>query len=274
VRIIAKRIQEAEQKKRKSEEPLNSYAVGDYVLFDEASRGFRNQKLKPRYSGPYMVVSIHKADVTCKHIVTAKQKVYHMENLKPFIGSLDEAYKAAQADDDQYVILSIIDYRGEPRTRSFMEFLVRFEGDEDVWLQYSADLASATPFQDYILLHPELEPLTMSTAEWRLKSAEYNRRGITGVAPGDICLVNLKSWGNEYFQSLLLPTGPVYVVECRYLKWTSPQRKKIDLCCPLFGQLFDWDATATRLYGMNSVLLSNMVSVDEVFCRQYPQITE
>jgi hypothetical protein len=199
VREAAKKVQQLHQQKRISTPP-NTYQVGDYVLFDEASKGFREQKLKPRYSGPYLIMFIHKADITCKHIVTAKEKVFHMDNLKPYIGSLDEAYKAAQTDDDQYVILSVMDYRGEPSARSFMEFLVRFEGDEDLWVQYSSDLASAAPFQEYISLHPELEPLTMSAIKWKQKSAEYNKRGISGVAPGDICFVNLKSWGSKYFQ--------------------------------------------------------------------------
>jgi len=273
VREAAKEVQHLQQQKRIAI-PQNSYQVGDYVLFDEASKGFREQKLKPRYSGPYLIMFIHKADITCKHIVTAKEKVFHMDNLKPYMGSLDEAYKAAQTDDDQYVILSVMDYRGEPSARSFMEFSVRFEGDEDLWVQYSSDLASAAPFHEYISLHPELEPLTMSATKWRQRSAEYNKQGIIGVAPGDICFVNLKSWGNKYFQLLLLPSGPIYVVECHYVKWTTSQRKKIDLHCPLFRQSFDWDATDTRLYGMHRALLPNMVLVDDKFCEQYPKVLE
>ncbi len=50
-----------------------------------------------------------------------------MENLKHYFGSLAEAYEAGEYDDDQYVILDIIDYRGSPETRSEMEFYVRFE---------------------------------------------------------------------------------------------------------------------------------------------------
>ncbi|MFN9915727.1 MAG: hypothetical protein ACK53L_24260, partial [Pirellulaceae bacterium] len=104
VREAAARVQQLHQQKRISMPP-NTYQIGDYVLFDEASKGFRDQKLKPRYSGPYIILSIHKADITCKHIVTAKEKTFHMDNLKPYFGSLTEAYEAAKCDDDQYVIL-------------------------------------------------------------------------------------------------------------------------------------------------------------------------
>ncbi len=46
-REAAKKVQQLQQKKRISTPP-NTYQIGDYVLFDEASRGFREQKLKPR----------------------------------------------------------------------------------------------------------------------------------------------------------------------------------------------------------------------------------
>ena len=195
------------------------------------------------------------------------------DNLKPFIGSLKEAFEAAKSDDDQYVILKIIDYRGEPRTRSDMEFLVHFEDNDTVWLKYNQDLASSTPFQHYISTHRELEPLTLTSAEWKLKRAQYNREGVIGVQPGDVCFVLLKSWGVDYFQSLLLPIGPLYVVQCVYLKWTTPKRKKIDVLCKLFNnEQFDWDATDVRLYGMSLTLSSKMVLVDSSFCQRYPQV--
>ena len=81
VREAAEKVQQLHQQKRISMPP-NTYQIGDYVLFDEASKGFRDQKLKPRYSGPYIILSIYKADITCKHIVTAKEKTFHMEHLK------------------------------------------------------------------------------------------------------------------------------------------------------------------------------------------------
>ena len=273
IREAAKKVQELEQRKRNKDAVLNTYVAGDYVLFDEASRGFREQKLKPRYSGPYLVISVCKADISCKHIVTGKEKVFHMEHLKPFIGSLKDAFDAAKSDDDQYVIVEIIDYRGDPDNRSNMEFLIHFEDDEIVWLRYNADLSSSTPFQVYISSHRELEPLTLTAAEWKITRSRYNRQGVVGVQPGDTCFVLLKSWGVGYFQSLLLPNGPLYVVECVYVKWTTAKKKKIDVRCPLFNdEIFEWDATAVRMYGMSFILSSQMVLVDSSFCQRYPKI--
>jgi hypothetical protein len=274
IREIAKGIQEAEQQRRKSTHTLNTYVVGDYVLFDETSKGFKDQKLRTRYSGPYVITNVYKADITCRHIVTAKEKVFHMEHLKPFVGSLKEAFEAAKSDDDQYVIRKIIDYRGEPKTRSEMEFLVHFEDNDTVWLKYNQDLASSAPFQDYISTHRELEPLTLNASQWLHMRSRYNKNGIVGVQPGDECYVLLKSWGADYFRSLHLPIGPRYVVQCRYVKWTTSRRFKIDIECRLFDQLFEWNAATVRLYGMYFELMPDMVLVDESFCQSHPSVME
>ena len=195
-----------------------------------------------------------------------------MENLKPFIGSLKDAYNAAKTDDDQFLIVAIIDYLGDPEKRTYMQFLVQFE-DGRVWVDYNLDLSSSTPFQLYCSSNPELEPLTMSANQWKLQKSQYNRDGIIGVQPGDLCYVDLKAWGDGYFRSLNLPVGRKYVVECSYIKWTNTKRNKIDVICPLFhNQVFEWNATAVRLYGMSAMLLPAMMLVDESFCREFPGV--
>ena len=272
VREEARRVQSLEQQKRQTGEILNTYAMGDYVLFDEASKGFRDQKLRPRYSGPYIVTSVNKADISCTHIVTAKKKVFHMEDLKPFIGSAQEAYNAAKCDDDQYVIVKILDYLGDPEKRSSMKFLILFEDGDKLWLEYNPDLAAATPFIEYCNTLPELEPLRMTDKLWRDQRSRYNSKGVLGVEPGDKCYVNLKSWGSDYYEALGLPMEHTYLVECFYTKWTSSRRKKIDLHCPIFGQRFDWDATAVRLYGQLSELPPHAVLVDQSLVECYPAI--
>jgi hypothetical protein len=275
IRLLAKEIQTTEQRKRISMDTLNTYVVGDYVLFDESSKGFKDQKLRTRYSGPYIVTDVYKADISCKHIVTGKLKVYHMEHLKPFIGSLEEAFDAARSDDDQYVIVKIVDYRGDPEIRSEMEFFVHFEDGDIVWLRYNTDLASSIPFQDYVSMHRELEPLTLTSAEWKITKSRYNQQGVIGVHPGDICYVLLKSWGANYFQALLLPIGPLYVVKCLYVRWTTAKKRKIDMRCPLFNdKVFEWNATAVRMYGMSFELSPEMILVDSAFCHRYPKVLE
>jgi hypothetical protein len=272
IRNAAKAVQEKVQLGRKREDPLNTYVTGDYILFDEKSTGGVTSKLKPRYSGPYLITSVYKSDITCSHIVTGKQRVVHIDNVKPYFGSKEEAYKAAKVDDDQYEIVSILDYRGDPLKRSSMEFLVRFEDGEELWIPFKKDLESTGQFESYCESLNELEPLLFLEKEWREKQLKYNAAGVCGVNPGLDCYVTLKAWGSEYYSRIGLPTGPIYVVKCKYVKWTTQARKKIDLYCPLFSQQFDWDSTSVRLYGRNLDLTELMVLVDEELCKQYPLI--
>ena len=274
VRMEAKRVQEMEQQKRRTSDAENSYVTGDYILFDEASKGFRHEKLKTRYSGPYVIIAVYKADITCKHIVTSKLKVFHMDDVKLFIGSAEDAYKAAQTDDDQYVIRSIVDHRGDPEKRSLMSFLVLFEDDDRVWLEFNADFASTAPYELYCRGIHELEPLTMSEKEWKKYRSQLNSQGVIGAAPGDTCYVDLKAWGEIFYWSVGLAVGVRYMVKCEYKKWTGSRKKKIDLYCPLFKQTFDWDATAVRLYGRNFELEEGMVLVDAHLIKEFPKLME
>ena len=114
----------------------------------------------------------------------------------------------------------------------------------------------------------------MTLREWKLTSTRYNGECIPIVSPGQICHVNLKSWGDGYFRSLNLPIGNIYVVVCNYTGWSNRRHDRIDLYCPLFDQRFEWNATAVRMYSMSLVLLPEMVLVDSSFCRQYPKILE
>jgi hypothetical protein len=150
VRDVAKEVQRREQMKRLELDPeagLNSYKKGDMVLVDHARMNDRKSKLAPRWSGPYYIDDVYKADITCKHMVTGKVKVVHMENLKPFFGSTSEAYRAAMCDDDQYLIENIIGYTGDPERRSSMSFLVLFEDGDQIYVPYNQDLANSGPFQ-------------------------------------------------------------------------------------------------------------------------------
>lgn len=273
VRAAARTIQSEEQQKRmRQPHVLNSYVTGDMILFDEASTGGRDSKLTSRYSGPYVITAIHKADISCSHIVTGKEKVFYMEHVKPFFGTREDAYKVALTDDDQYVIKEIKTYRGDPSRRSLMSFLVLFDDGDEVWVNYKPDLVSSLPFEEFCRKTAELEPLLHTDREWRGIQSRLNAAGVVGIVPGNTCYVDLRAWGTDYFSSIGLPGDATYVVKCDYLKWTSSKRLKVDLRCTLFNQVFVWDATAVRLYGLQLDLPADCVLIDTAWCDRYPAI--
>jgi hypothetical protein len=48
-------------------------------------------------------------------------------------GTAEEAFRAAMLDNDQYIVDSIIAYRGDPDQRTSMEFEVQFNDGTVVW---------------------------------------------------------------------------------------------------------------------------------------------
>ena len=61
-------------------------------------------KLASPYTGPFEVIQQTKNDVECRHLVMGNIRVLHITRLKLFVGTREEAYKAALLDADQFVI--------------------------------------------------------------------------------------------------------------------------------------------------------------------------
>ena len=64
------------------------------------------------------------------------------------------------------------------------------------------------------------------------------------------------------------------MVLCKYTKWTTKKKKKIDLKCEFFKKSFDWDATAVRLYGLALQLQDDMVLITEEMTVEYPNLRD
>jgi hypothetical protein len=277
VRKVAKEVQaECQRQRMESDEQagVNAYVVGDMVFVDEMHLGNNRNKLASRYTGPYVIQKVYKADITCKHIVTGKIREVHMEHLKPFFGTTDDAYRAAMTDDDQHMIHNISNYKGDPELRSGMEFKVLFADGDDIWLPYNQDLASSAPFVQFCQSRTELKCLLYTVEEWKKIRKETNAGGICGVQPGDTCFVNLRAWGWSYVENIGLPNilNAIYVVPCRYIKWIGSKKCKIEVKCELFGQLFDWTAVDVNAYGKCLSFTEKMTLVDEALCHEYPKL--
>jgi hypothetical protein len=199
-----------------------------------------------------------------------------MDNVKPYFGSSEDAYRAAMTDDDQYVIKVISNYTGDPELRSNMSFRVLFEDGDDVWIPYNQDLAASAPFVNFCNIKPELKSLLYSATEWRRVKRQMNEKGISGISPGDTCFVNLRAWGWSYVENVGLPNilDTTYVVACRYIRWTNSKKTKVDVNCQLFSQLFVWTTVDVDAYGRSLVLTEDMILIDEAMCHEYPKLLD
>lgn len=192
-----------------------------------------------------------------------------------FRGSRDEAVKAAMLDFDQFVITRIRAYRGDPFTRTTMEFEVEFADGTVVWQTYTEDLSSTVQFEDYCRSRSELFPLIYSAAEAKRYIQQLNRSVITDVEPGIRVFVDLRSYGATWYQQLSLPDADhnTYVVVYEYIRWHSAAHRKIIVLCPIFDEQFTVDHCFVKAYGRCvSFDASSMVLIDRDFIKRFPQV--
>jgi hypothetical protein len=136
-----------------TEAQQNLYQEGDFLLYDLRGPGksFLPSKLTTPYKGPYTVMSQYKNDVTCKHANSGTVQIFHVDRVKPFYGSLEEATTLAQVDLQQFVIADITAYR---------------------------DLFRSLPYKHFCRSVPQLRPLILKVAEATSQAKTIDRQPI------------------------------------------------------------------------------------------------
>jgi hypothetical protein len=272
--VVAKRAA-----KSLAPEKQNMFQPGDLVLFQLNPDDHLPTKLTPKFRGPYEVIEQKKNDVRCRHIILGDVKEFHVTRLKLFTGSREEAMRVAMVDNDQYTIVRIAAYRGDPLTRTTMEFEVHFADGSVVWLPWSKDLFDTVQYEEFCRSRPELAPLLYSAKDASDKIKEINKTAITEVQPGDTAYVDLRSYGATWYSRLPLPDKDHtrYLLQYRYGGFANRGCTKIKASCPLFKE--DWvvDHDFVRRYGSQLEIppgddSSNVVVVDAALLETYPEL--
>jgi hypothetical protein len=173
---------------------VSKYCSGDYVLWNvkEQSSDHLPTKLSATWLGPYEVVSQEKNDVACRHLVLMSEHIFHVERLKPFFGSRQDALDMAKLDRNQFFIRSIEFFRGNPHKRNSMAFGVMFEYEtEAIVVPYSHDIADTIQFQDYVHRCQYLFPLRFNAREATKEVNNMKKQPIAGVNLGDTVFATL-----------------------------------------------------------------------------------
>ena len=165
-------------------------------------------KLDPVYWGPYEVLAQEKNDVSCVHVNLRSKHVLHVSRLKPFFGDMDEALEVAKLDKNQFNIVSINHFSGNPHRRTSLSFNITFE-DGVVDRQWDADLAGSMQYQAYVESKKHLFTLRYRTAvEARKAISALNKVAVVSPAPGDVVFLDLRLFdvfgakASEWFDSL------------------------------------------------------------------------
>ena len=89
-------------------------------------------KFTPHWDGPFQVVSHQGTKYTIQHLLTAQESDVHISRLKPFLVDQQVDPKTVVMHSErEFVIEQILDHRGDPKRRTDMEFLVKWEGYAD-----------------------------------------------------------------------------------------------------------------------------------------------
>ena len=262
----------AERTQSNLDTPQNVYQPGDLVLHQVK---VPPTKLSPRFFGPYEVMSQVKNDVTCKHLVQASVHTFHVSELKMFHGSREAGYEAALRDFNQFEIDTFLAYRGDPMTRTTMEFLIRYKDGTETWIPWNEDIFQTVAYEEYCKSIPALFPIVTRLSVSNRLITEMKRRPITEVAIGDSVYVDLRSYSATWYSQLPIPDRDMltYVVIYRYTAWTTPAHRKIHARCDVFDEEWDLDHLFVHMYGSCRVFnAERMRLVDREFITQYPQV--
>jgi hypothetical protein len=144
VRSATADFQATLRRKRHATTPSqNQFAPGDVILWNprENPFSFRSTKLAPKLLGPYRVISQHKNDISCEHVVLHTHHTLHSSRVAPFYGTLQSENTVALLDNDEFIVEDILSHRGDWKQIKNMAFLVHWAGydsSHDSWEPWSA----------------------------------------------------------------------------------------------------------------------------------------
>ena len=273
----AQLVAERQGGEKSKEVPNNTYQAGDFVTFDSGPKP--HPKMSCRYKGPYEVVKQYRNDVDCRNMITGAIVQYSLSDLQPFFcHSRDEAFDAAMRDQQQFMVKRIVSYTGDSRTRTSMTFKVEFVDGDIRSLPWSPDLL-CEEYYKFCESRPYLFHLTLDTRMAKKWKTQLNRQDISAVKPGDLVYLDLRFFGDAWYESLQLPDFDTtsYVMEMRYTKWyhKSSKRKITGNLILLTQHSYSLDGYLVHCWGSVKVFdPSTMVLVNDDMIKRYPNIAQ
>jgi hypothetical protein len=256
------------------------YLEGELVLFRRDPEQHYPTKLSLPCIGPYSVISHEGNRVQARHLSTGVVRDMPVTSLKIFHGSLESAKAAADQDEDQYIVQSILAWRGDPLYRSTLEFQVLFADGDIIWLPYSTDLDKTVPYETFVTSLPCLYHLTFRTAA---DSDNFIKGKRSGPLPkyniDEHLYVNLRNYGHSWYSNDLteLPDRfeKTYVV--LYIV-TQVFERYIHAACPALDEVWKYKSGKSCLdpywcyaYGSTRIFSPDtMVLVDPQLLLSHP----
>jgi hypothetical protein len=157
--VIAEEHQRKVDAKHLSHTPtqITTYELNSFVLvkYPDGAMGPRPPtKAHTFWRGPLRVINYIGAMYILHNLVTNEEETIHVSRLKPF--EYDPMHTdpvaVARADANEYVIGAVLAHSGDPKRKSSLDFLIRWEGydeSEDLWLPWKT-VRLNTKVHDYL----------------------------------------------------------------------------------------------------------------------------
>ena len=252
---------------------LPRYVPGDLVLWDprESPCDKLPSKLDTNFVGPFEVIEQSANDVKCRHVVLQSEPTLHVSRLKPFFGSLEDAYEVAKHDKDQHTIVEIQWYTGNPHIRTSMQFGILWD-DGFQERDYDADLAASQPFKSFVEARKELFPLRYTVKDAKRAIADVRKQPVT-VSAGSRKYLSLRIFDGVdrgWYDGLNLPEKDrLYVVPviCERIV-----RGRSSIRIPSFNTSMTLDNYELFAHCYDELDASKLVEVTSDMRHIYPQI--
>ena len=197
-----------------------------------------------------------------------------MERLVTFSSTRSEALKVAQLDTNEFLVIQVLNHKGDPSQRSTVQFLVDFDlDDEPSWIPFSQDLMRNEFIQEYCSSKEPTKILLMK-ADAAKRYITSLRTKITEVSKGTKAYIDLRIFGDDWYFALSLPDHHFhqYLVEAIYQKFTDKD-KQVSVYFPTFSSGLTFSRILVLWYGLTFEFPSeNATLVDENFLIKYPQV--
>ena len=157
-------------------------------------------------------------------------------------------------------------------------FKVEFTDGDIRLLPWSPDLLCEAYYK-FCESRPYLYHLTLETRMAKKFKTQLNKQEISVVKPGDIVYLDLRFFGDEWYESLKLPNfdTALYVFEMEYTKWFHKNSKrKISGTLTLLPKCtYCLDGYLVHCWGSVKIFNSStMILVNKDLLQSYPQIAE
>jgi hypothetical protein len=201
-------------------------------------------------------------------------KDFHVTRLKMFHGSKEAGRAAAMLDADEYEVQEVLAWKGCVEERSYMWFKLKFSDGEVVWKEWDKDMDNLQAYGDFIQQEAPLFMLRFPVRDANKQRTWLRRTEITSVVPGDTVYVDLRRWGEAWYDQLGLEDAyeTIHVVECSYRAWNGRGRKKINIHCMIFDENLTFDAYEVYCWGTIKRMSDKMTLIDERFVRAHPEV--